>query len=70
MKFVPAYTVSYKGVFYDAGETIDIDAKDKEEMSRHGKIEAEAPLPEPAKPTESTKSEPKKTAKRKKVDKK
>ena len=60
MIFVPAYTVSYKGRFYFAGQPVRIDAKDKEEMSRHGRIEAESTLPLPEeKPVKEVKTAPK-----------
>lgn len=60
MIFVPAYTVSYKGRFYLAGQPVQIDAKDKEEMSRHGRIETESTLPLPEeKPVKEMKAAPK-----------
>lgn len=37
MRFVPYYTVSYHGKFYRAGVEFEIDDKDVESMSRHGK---------------------------------
>ena len=40
MKFVSDYTVSYKGVFYPAGVSIDIDPADSEEMSKHGTVKS------------------------------
>ena len=39
MKFTPDYNVMYKGVFYEADETFEIDDKDSEEMIRHGEVE-------------------------------
>lgn len=35
----PWYTVSYKGVFYKAGEAFKADGADREELSRHCGIE-------------------------------
>lgn len=44
MKFIPKYGVIYKGVLHKGGVVFDIDAKDREEMSRHGSIQdAQAP---------------------------
>lgn len=41
MKFTPDYNVMYKGVFYEADETFEIDEQDAEEMRKHGEIEGE-----------------------------
>nr|DAV16904.1 MAG TPA: hypothetical protein [Caudoviricetes sp.] len=45
MRFIPAYCVSYKGLFYEAGEVVEIDEKDADMMLRHGTID---PAPQPA----------------------
>lgn len=42
MKLIPSYRVCYKGIFYSAFETFEIDPLDQAEMSRHGKIVDEA----------------------------
>jgi len=39
MKFTPDYTVSYRGQFYKAGETVEIDPADAKEMAKHGTVE-------------------------------
>lgn len=39
MKFTPGYNVIYKGTFYEAGETFEIDEADAEEMRQHGEVE-------------------------------
>lgn len=39
MKFTPSITVSYHGVFRDAGVPFDIDEKDADAMSRYGVVE-------------------------------
>lgn len=45
----PWYTVSYKGVFYKAGEAFKADGADREELSRHCGIEdADEPVEEAA----------------------
>lgn len=54
MKFTPKYTVSYHGAFHEADKPFEIDAKDADEMSAHGIVEA-------AKETDS--KEPKKQPK-------
>ena len=45
MKFVPDYTVSYRGVFHLAGVLFNIDPKDVEMMEPHGTVIR--PPPEP-----------------------
>lgn len=46
MRIIPKYRVSYKGVFYEAGEEFQIENKDAEEMKRHGAV-----LGDPTPPT-------------------
>lgn len=38
MRFVPYYTVSYRGKFYRAGAEIEIDDEDAGLMRKHGKF--------------------------------
>lgn len=38
MRCIPKYRVSYQGNFYEAGQVFDIDAKDEDEMKRHGTV--------------------------------
>lgn len=45
MKFTPKHMVSYRGEFYSAGDTFEIDPADEEEMQQYGDIE---PPQEPA----------------------
>lgn len=58
MKCIPKYTVSYHGIWHDAGRAFDIDEKDAEEMKNHGEVVGE--------PVQETAQEPKPTASRKK----
>lgn len=53
MKFTSRYTVSYHGSFHEAGKPFEIDAKDADEMSAHGIVEATEPS------AEKTKKQPK-----------
>jgi len=53
MLFTPNYTVSYKGVFHQAGTPFEIDPKDRTEMERHGKVVEDKPA-QPAALTEKT----------------
>lgn len=46
MKFTPDYNVMYKGVFYEADKTFEIDEKDVKEMSRHGEVDWDGAFPE------------------------
>lgn len=39
IRCTPWYTLSYKGVFYKAGEAFTATGADREELSRHGSIE-------------------------------
>ncbi|MGM9684503.1 MAG: hypothetical protein ACI4EU_08385 [Butyrivibrio sp.] len=48
MKFIPKYTVSYKGIWHNAGEKFDISPEDAEELRQHGEIIKD----EPSKPEE------------------
>lgn len=41
MRFTPNHIVSYKGKFYTAGETFEIDQKDVEELRQFGDVETE-----------------------------
>lgn len=43
MRCVPYYTVSYKGKFYRSGVEFEIDDKDADLMSMHGRIHREIP---------------------------
>ena len=61
MKCIPKYTVSYRGIWYDAGRAFDIDEKDAEEMKNHGEVVGE--------PVQETAQEPKPAASRKKNSK-
>lgn len=61
MKFIPKYTVSYKSVWYNAGDIINISPADEEELRQHGEIIKED---EPAKP-EDKKSSSKATQQKK-----
>lgn len=38
MRFKPIYTVSYNGVWHNAGEVFEISPADADEMSQHGVI--------------------------------
>lgn len=38
MLFIPKYTVSYKGIFRAAGKPFEIDPKDENELSEHGRV--------------------------------
>lgn len=60
MKFIPKYTVSYKGVWFCPGEVIKISPEDAEELKQHGEIIED----EPAK-TEEKKSSSKATQQKK-----
>lgn len=60
MKFIPKYTVSYKGVWFYPGEIIKISPEDAEELKQHGEIIED----EPAK-TEEKKSSSKATQQKK-----
>lgn len=53
MKLIPKYRISYKGMFYENGEAIEIDSKDMDSMKRHGKIVEEEPRVHPSVPTSS-----------------
>lgn len=61
MKCIPKYTVSYRGIWYDAGRAFDIDEKDAEEMKKHGEVTGV--------PAQETAQEPKPAASRKKTTK-
>lgn len=39
MRFTPKHTVSYRGIFYEAGKTFDIEPAEAEEMQQYGDIE-------------------------------
>lgn len=39
MRFTPNYRVSYKGCFFSAGQSFEIDPADREMMKQHGTIE-------------------------------
>ena len=43
MRFVPRYTVSYRGKFYRAGTEFEIDNEDADFMSEHGAVIGEEP---------------------------
>lgn len=38
MKFIPKYTVSYKGMFHVSGIAFEIDDADRTEMEKHGRV--------------------------------
>ena len=43
MWFTPHYTVSYKGRFYRSGVEFEIDDRDADLMSMHGRIKSKTP---------------------------
>lgn len=43
MRFVPYYTVSYRGKFYRAGTEFEINSEDADLMSGHGNVIGEKP---------------------------
>lgn len=43
MKFKPKYSVSYNGIWYYAGEVIEILSADAEELKQHGEIIEDEP---------------------------
>ena len=53
MKCIPRYTVSYRGIWHEAGRAFEIDAEDADELKKHGEIVGE-PAPEPAKETKTS----------------
>lgn len=61
MKFIPKYTVSYKGVWFCPGEVIKISPEDAEELKQHGEIIEDEPVKtEEMKPSSKTNTRQKK----------
>lgn len=60
MKFIPRYTVSYRGRWHDAGRAFDIDAADADEMKKHGEVVGK-PVPETVQESKSAASRKKST---------
>lgn len=48
MKFTPNHWVAYKGNYLRAGEAVEIDPMDAQEMAQYGKVEAVQAEAEPA----------------------
>ncbi len=57
MKCTPKHTVSYRGCFYAAGQSFEIDPADAEEMQKYGTVEPQPEQPEGEPPRRGRKKE-------------